>query len=407
MGQFLTQGSKTLMPSKYQSQTESFFCGRGRAAQALQHRFIHTSIKRPAFPPALVMFAKPLVRVLTVVLGKGARLWWRRLPEHQKITFKQLYQNNKKSVYASSVMFGGGLLYAYESHIQECPITGRRRFVALTPEQAKKIGETNFRHLMEDNADSIVSQHHPVYAEVMDVVNTIFKANRDIRQIYDKTWTLTVLEDDTENAFVLPSGNIFVFTGMLKACETADELGIVLAHEIAHVVLGHVQEKLTLTSFIQYVLLVPMAVLWAFLPNDGVALVASWFMDTVVDIMLELPFSRDMEAEADRVGLIMAAKACIDVREAPVFWGKMKLRSEDPNIDKELEFTSTHPCHETRQQTLTELLGDAIKIRCECGCERLDPRKDPFHKLAVLSTFINSRLNRQASATNAASSSPP
>ena len=51
-----------------------------------------------------------------------------------------------------------------------------------------------------------------------------------------------------------------------------------------------------------------MAVLWAFLPNDGIALVFNWFMDTVVDIMIELPFSRDMETEADRVGLILAAK---------------------------------------------------------------------------------------------------
>ena len=97
----------------------------------------------------------------------------------------------------------------------------------------------------------------------------------------------------------------------LKACETLDELGIVLSHEIAHVVLGHVEEKLTLTSFVQLVLLVPMAVLWAFLPNDGIALVLNWFMDTVVDIMIELPFSRDMETEADRVGLILAAKVNI------------------------------------------------------------------------------------------------
>ena len=56
------------------------------------------------------------------------------------------------------------------------------------------------------------------------------------------------------------------------------------------------------------VLLVPMAMLWAFLPNDGIALVLNWFMDTVVVIMVELPFSRDMETEADRVGLILAAK---------------------------------------------------------------------------------------------------
>ena len=29
-------------------------------------------------------------------------------------------------------------------------------------------------------------------------------------------WTVTVVEDPMKNAFVLPSGNIFVFTGMLE-----------------------------------------------------------------------------------------------------------------------------------------------------------------------------------------------
>ena len=67
-------------------------------------------LSRPAFPPALVMFAKPLVRVLTVVLGKGARLWWRRLPEHQKITFKQLYQNNKYALTLYYFLFGSYFL---------------------------------------------------------------------------------------------------------------------------------------------------------------------------------------------------------------------------------------------------------------------------------------------------------
>merc|ERR1711915_788442 len=111
---------------------------------------------------------------------------------------------------------------------------------------------------------------------------------------------------------------------MIDIFDNEDELGIVLSHEIAHVVLGHVEEKLTLTSFVQLVLLVPMAVLWAFLPSDGIALVTHWFMDCVVDVMVELPFSREMENEADKVGLFLAAKACYDVREAPAFWGKMK-----------------------------------------------------------------------------------
>ena len=60
--------------------------------------------------------------------------------------------------------------------------------------------------------------------------------------------------DDTEkNAFVLPSGNIFVYTGMLSVCSNDDELGIVLAHEIAHTVLKHASELLSESLFVRYV----------------------------------------------------------------------------------------------------------------------------------------------------------
>ena len=39
-------------------------------------------------------------------------------------------------------------------------------------------------------------------------------------------------------------------------------------------------------------MILPMAVLWAFLPNDGIAIVADYFMSKVSEILLELPFSR-------------------------------------------------------------------------------------------------------------------
>ena len=61
-------------------------------------------------------------------------------------------------------------------------------------------------------------------------------------------------------------------------------------------------------------LLVPLALVWALLPNDGIALVANWFIDKVVTIMVELPFSRDMETEADDVGMLMAAKVGHGIR---------------------------------------------------------------------------------------------
>ena len=38
---------------------------------------------------------------------------------------------------------------------------------------------------------------------------------------------------------------------MIDLCDNDDQLAVVLGHEMAHAVLGHVPEKLTLSSFVQ------------------------------------------------------------------------------------------------------------------------------------------------------------
>lgn len=359
---------------------------------------IHSSASLGAVPPVLFTLAKPLSRVLAVVVGRASRKWWARLPKDKQTFFKQLAVQHNRKLIGSGCILIGGLAYSYESHIQECPVTHRRRFVALTPDQVKKIAKVEFKQLLDQLSNDIVSEKHQVYQRVTGVANRLLKGNRDLRQIYDKDWTVTVVDQPIKNAFVLPSGNIFVFTGMLNTCSNDDQLGIVLGHEMAHAVLGHVAEKLTLSSFIQACLLVPMAVLWAFIPNDGVALVANWFIDQVIDVILELPFSRDMETEADEVGMEMAAKACFDVREAPAFWGKMQMLSEDPmENDKDLEFVSTHPCHSTRQTTLASLLEDAIRLRFDCGCEKLDPKRDPNQDLLMYKAYLKRESSHEKS----------
>jgi len=344
-------------------------------------KHFHTSSPRNKFP-LLILFAKPLSRVAAFLLGRGTRFIWKRLSDNKKRSVKDLVKANKGKFLLSGGVLGGGFYYLYESHIEICPITGRKKFVALTPAQARKIGEDNFKSILSDHHDNIVPEGDPVYAEVSRIANRILHANRDWRQIYDKEWTLTVVDTPETNAFVLPSGNMFVFTGLLKECENSDMVGIVLSHEIAHVVLGHVQEKLTYTSFLEMLLLVPMALLWAVIPSDGIAFITSWFCDKVVDIMLELPYSRFMETEADEVGLTMAAKACLDVREAPAFWAKLSTTSDDPELDNALEFFSTHPANETREDHLMELLPPALEKRRECGCEKFDPMKmDPLKRI--------------------------
>jgi beta-barrel assembly-enhancing protease len=47
------------------------------------------------------------------------------------------------------------------------------------------------------------------------------------------------------NAFALPGGFIYVSTGLVNAADNVSELAGVLAHEIAHVTLGHSAEQMS------------------------------------------------------------------------------------------------------------------------------------------------------------------
>jgi len=332
---------------------------------AVQVSHLHTTKTCSALPPLLFTLAKPLARITAAVAGKAARAWWRRLPSDRKA---QLRQGARKHQGKFGLLCGVGLVGVYQgyaSHVLECPVTGRKRFVALTPDQEKKISRVAFEETLHDMGPSILPASHPFYKRVASVSNRLLMANRDIRQIYDKQWTVTVVDEPIRNAFVLPSGNIFVFSGMLDLCKNDDQLAVVLGHEMAHSVIGHTAEKLTRTSVIQSALLLPMALLWAALPNDSVAFVA--------------------------------AKACFDVREAPAFWGVMQLiaEAEDEGLeDLDLEaveilaFASTHPAHPTRQANLTDQLTGALSVRLDCGCDRLDCNKDPNVKLQQFKDYL-------------------
>ena len=257
----------------------------------------------------------------------------------------------------------------------------------------EKISRQAFENLMQEFGDDIVLNDMPEYARVARVSNRLLIGNKDIRQIYDKSWTITVVNQPVQNAFVLPSGNIFIFSGMLDLCENDDQLAVIIGHEMAHSILGHQAEQLTLASFVQVILFVPMALLWALMPNGGIAIVSDWFINKVSDILIHLPFSRAMEMEADEVGLVLAAKACFDVREAPALWERLELMDDNPlSVDQDFEFLATHPVHRTRYEKLSDQLFSALTLRSDCGCARLDPSSDPRLKIEDFKKFLRTSM---------------
>lgn len=108
-----------------------------------------------------------------------------------------------------------------------------------------------------------------------------------------------------------------------------------------------------------------------------------------MNVMLIFPYERDIESEADEVGLRLAAKACVDVRQAVSFFKRMEAMEkhglpEEVQIPAVVEYLSTHPTHEKRWKSLEKQLESALMLRDECKCKPLGPLPKELSKYLIL-----------------------
>ncbi len=227
-----------------------------------------------------------------------------------------------------------------------------------TPEREynKKPAEPNAGHSQNQTASREVA-----FQEAVDhVINRVVRVSN--RPDFD--WKYEVIDDDHQiNAFALPSGTIGIYTGILHIAETEAELAVILGHEVAHVVAGHGEKRVSSRERSDY--LCGGGVLGVIrrrglsvrsIVVSGIMLAACKFG---VDVGLVKPFSRKQEAEADRMGLAYMARAGYDPREAINVWQKM---AEFERRDKAPEFLLTHPHAETRIMNLQKYLPEALEI---------------------------------------------
>ena len=150
--------------------------------------------------------------------------------------------------------------------------------------------------------------------------------------MYNFVLTIT----DTQNAFVLPGGKVFVYSGILRTTRNDSGLAAVLGHEIAHNLADHMAERMS-SSIGTNLLMWSMIILSA--PFGGLPLLMQLFGFSALDIAFGRPMGRRQESEADYIGLMMMAQACYDPREAVSFWTRM----EQMQQGQPPEWLSTHP----------------------------------------------------------------
>lgn len=336
-------------------------------------RSFRTSERRN-IPPVLLVVLRPLSKFGAALIGRGIRKWWQSLPPNKRLFVREKVRAQRSKIMIGTILLGGGAVAFYVSHLEETPISKRTRFVLFGPELYDSLSKDMFDMQQSMHQNSILPLSHPTYKFVGSVTDRLLLGNKDLKQIYSKSWSITVIDNPQPNAFVLPSGQIFVYTGMLKICENPDQLACILGHEMAHAVLGHSAEVLSHTQLIDVGMMVVLAIIWAVLPTDLTSVVVHWLTTKISALLLELPYNRMLETEADEVGLHLAAKACFDIRQSSVFWHKMSaLQDQD---DTDLEWLSTHPIHESRADFLDKIIPEAIELRSTHKCPPL-PKKDP------------------------------
>ncbi|WP_269532797.1 M48 family metalloprotease [Chitinimonas sp. BJYL2] len=152
------------------------------------------------------------------------------------------------------------------------------------------------------------------------------------------------IDEKTINAWAVPGGVIGVNLGLIVLSQHESELAAVIAHEIAHVTQHHYARMVESQkgSSIMSLGALALAILAASRSNGGDAPIAAMAATEGYQIQRYLDFSRDLEREADRVGIQTLAKAGFDTRAMPAFFDRMQKFYR--NVDNgAYAFLRTHP----------------------------------------------------------------
>jgi predicted Zn-dependent protease len=247
-------------------------------------------------------------------------------------------------------------VYFWLSNRTEVPLTGRTQIVDMTTEQEMALGLQSYREIL--SRERVIDPDAEVSRKVRSIGERIARAAADVDPGFD--WEYNVVESDQANAFALPGGKVAVYTGIIPILENEDGLAVVMGHEIAHAIARHGAERIATQKLTQLGTLAVGVSVADMDPQQQRMILGALGVGAQFGILL--PFSRDHESEADRMGLIFLARACFDPREAPRVWQRMG--SQGPGR-RPPEWQSTHPSSETRIRQFEAWMPEALQIRQE------------------------------------------
>lgn len=237
------------------------------------------------------------------------------------------------------------------------PITGRSQFRLISNKDLFAEANQQFDQIMAvmRRKNAVLSaSDSPQAASTIALVNRVGDRILDAAGVKGQfNWEITIVKASEPNAFVLPSGKIMVFTGLLPITKSESGLAAVIGHEVGHVIAQHQAERVSQAILVDAGLQVVDLALDSSNSRYRPLIGAAAGLGALYGIIL--PFSREHESEADHLGLLYMAKAGYDPSEAIEVWEKM----EELSGSGPWEYLSTHPSPATRRAQLLSWMPEA------------------------------------------------
>lgn len=120
------------------------------------------------------------------------------------------------------------------------------------------MGDQAAQEVMQQYSRQLLRPSDPRVQQVTRVVQRLLKASTEQHDDPLATrkidWQVNVIDDPTANAFVLPNGSIFVFTGILPIAANEDGLAAVIGHEMSHAICRHGAERMSGAKVTQFLM---------------------------------------------------------------------------------------------------------------------------------------------------------
>jgi len=235
----------------------------------------------------------------------------------------------------------GFAVFSYYSNGDFNKITGKKQYVAMSPNQEVAIGL--------QAAPELASQYGGLAANANNVnlvkqVGSYIVANSSAK---NSGWIFEfhlLADTETINAFALPGGQVFITYGLFNKLTNKDQLAGVLAHEIGHVIARHGAQRLAKQNLTQGLV---MATGVAAGDNNSAQIAA------MVGQVINMKYGRSDEIESDVLGVRFMHEAGYDPN---ALIDVMHILAESGGGARQPEFFSSHPNPENRIENIKEAI---------------------------------------------------